>query len=409
MSLSQDLEQIRIHHNVNRDTVHNVSKLAIYIIESIENGSIFDDANNITYQRSYVRTYAKTLRIDDSDVVQALDEHYSGKYNGSLRKKYLEDAIAQTKPNFEKPIPEKNEPTEVLKVAKENKSTQDTSVETPILESKTEEKEVSPKPRKVISGIAGDITRLPELDASPYNKTKTAPNVSSVNWASVNSDKTSKTSAKLPLIIVVVCLVLAAGTYAILHFDLLNFESNKTVTTSKNEVNNRIPESTPENSESAQIEDEITPNVETIQDPKPDSLANFAPPASFEPTLNQIQTYILPDTLSILVWASNEKLEPVRVKTDLTDSYFPYWIEKGTAMRFQFTSEVTIKGQYDRMQILFNNGRPMEDFKSHRGKDREILITRALFESKIDLVQPVTEAEIKSFPQPKKIIDRPVF
>jgi len=119
--------------------------------------------------------------------------------------------------------------------------------------------------------------------------------------------------------------------------------------------------------------------------------------------------FTLPDTLAILVWATKDKLEPVRIKTDLTDSYFPYWIEKGTAMRFEFTSEISIKGQYERMLILFNNHRPMEDFKSNRGKDREILLKRSLFESKIDLLKPVSDSESASLPKPDKIIDRPVF
>jgi len=51
----------------------------------------------------------------------------------------------------------------------------------------------------------------------------------------------------------------------------------------------------------------------------------------------------------------------------------------------------------------------MEDFKSQRGINREILLNRSLFESKIDLVKPVNETESANLPKPNKIIDRPVF
>ena len=382
MSLSQDLEQIRIHQKLSREAVHSISKISVFIIECIEDGTIFEDTTNVTYQRSYIRTYAKVLKIDDADVVQALDEHLAGIYNASLSQKYLSGEII--KDNVESLTLEQNNTTEApIELSQE--------VEKP--------KEQTPKPRKVISGIASDITRIPELDPSPYNKTKSAPNVASVNWASVNSDKKAAAFPKVPLLLIGSLVIIIAVVYSIMQIDSIPFFGDSDSSDTKKEVVIKKDEPT-----KPEVTAEETKALENEQKADSISLVNPVKPLStLEPE------FTLPDTLSILVWAANDKLEPVRIKTDLTASYFPYWIEKGAAMRFDFTSEISIKGQYERMKILFNNHRPLEDFKSQRGKDREILINRNFFQSKIDLVKPVNETESASLPKPTKITDRPVF
>jgi len=389
MSLSQDLEQIRIHQKLSREAVHSISKIAVFIIESIENGTIFDDTTNVTYQRSYIRTYAKVLKIDDADVVKALDEHLTGVYNGNLSQKYITGEM-----NFGNKDEAQTADQDQLKSSSEMNNETKQEVE--------ELKETTPKPRKVISGIASDITRIPEPDQSPYNKTKAAPNVSSVNWASVNSDKRAATITKVPIIVIGFLVVMILVIFGIMQMDSIPFFGDSDKPDSPTEVVLKNEKS----------DDEISTDVisaetnETTQEQKADSISLNMP---VEAVTSLEPAFTLPDTLSILVWAANDKLEPVRVKTDLTDSYFPYWIEKGTAMRFDFTTEISIKGQYERMMILFNNHRPMEDFKSQRGINREILLNRSLFESKIDLVKPVNETESANLPKPNKIIDRPVF
>jgi len=387
MSLSQDLEQIRIYQKLSRETVHSISKIAIYIIEAIENGTIFDDSTHITYQRSYIRTYAKVLKIDDAEVVHALDEHYSGNYKGSLGQKYITGELIQ-----------ENAP-----VVTQNNHYNESANHSEITQEIVEPQEETLKPRKIISEEASDITRIPELNQSAYNKTKVAPNVSSVNWASVNSDKKADSISKLPFIIIGSLVLLIVSVYGFMQIDSIPFFANSDSSDTKKEVvvkNNTLDKE-------IVLQGNPSATQELTQDQKADSSLSLNMPIEAVTTLEPVFT--LPDTLAILVWATKDKLEPVRIKTDLTDSYFPYWIEKGTAMRFEFTSEISIKGQYERMLILFNNHRPMEDFKSNRGKDREILLKRSLFESKIDLLKPVSDSESASLPKPDKIIDRPVF
>ncbi|HBQ61517.1 MAG TPA: DUF4115 domain-containing protein, partial [Balneolaceae bacterium] len=75
MSLGKDLASIRKSKNLTLEDVQNAIKIPHDILDSIEDDSIFSDPNrNKTYLRSFVRSYAKLLKIDDEDIVEALDE-----------------------------------------------------------------------------------------------------------------------------------------------------------------------------------------------------------------------------------------------------------------------------------------------------------------------------------------------
>jgi len=101
-----------------------------------------------------------------------------------------------------------------------------------------------------------------------------------------------------------------------------------------------------------------------------------------------------PDTLQIVIYAAYEKLDPVRVGSDLRDSVFPLWMEQGEAYYFDFNEEITIRGQFSRMLILFNNTvieAPEERFPGVQ--ENTVRLTRerlsaAEFEAKPDLVLP---------------------
>lgn len=86
----------------------------------------------------------------------------------------------------------------------------------------------------------------------------------------------------------------------------------------------------------------------------------------------------LPDTLQILVYAAYDKLEPVRIVSDLRSSTYPYWIEEGQAYRFGFQNEIRIRGQFSRMLIIYNNTvieNVLERFFD--GEDNTVRITRS--------------------------------
>src|SRR5699024_9142343 len=69
---------------------------------AIEDDSIFSDAGNgSTYIRSYIRTYAKALAIEDRKIIYALNKAEKGSYAGSL--------IADEESSHEAPSPKDEE------------------------------------------------------------------------------------------------------------------------------------------------------------------------------------------------------------------------------------------------------------------------------------------------------------
>ena len=113
-----------------------------------------------------------------------------------------------------------------------------------------------------------------------------------------------------------------------------------------------------------------------------------------------------PDTLTIVIYAAYEKLDPVRVGSDLRESVFPLWMEQGEAYYFDFNEEITIRGQFNRMLILFNNTvieAPLERFSET--EENTVRLTRerlaaAEFEAKPDLVLPNGVSEPDSIEYP---------
>ena len=101
-----------------------------------------------------------------------------------------------------------------------------------------------------------------------------------------------------------------------------------------------------------------------------------------------------PDTLQIVVYAAYDKLEPIRIGSDLRESVYPIWIEQGEAYYFDFNQEITIRGQLRRMLILFNNNvieAPLERFAGVQANTVQltrIRLAAAEFEEKQELVLP---------------------
>src|SRR5699024_4061037 len=56
------------------------------------------------------------------------------------------------------------------------------------------------------------------------------------------------------------------------------------------------------------------------------------PPASGDSTISSTSNFSsdgLADTLTVVVYAAYDKLEPIRVYTDIFDELNPYWIDQG--------------------------------------------------------------------------------
>ena len=110
--------------------------------------------------------------------------------------------------------------------------------------------------------------------------------------------------------------------------------------------------------------------------------------------LSNTQEQLDSDTLSIVVYAAFDKLEPVRITSDLRNSTYPYWIEQGQAYRFGFRDEILIRGQFSRMLLIYNNT-VIEDAleRFYDGVENTIRITRSdlssdEFSSNTELILP---------------------
>jgi hypothetical protein len=67
----------------------------------------------------------------------------------------------------------------------------------------------------------------------------------------------------------------------------------------------------------------------------------------------------LSNVLYLTVYAAYDKLDPVRIWSDLKPRMDPYWIEQGVALNFEFQDTIRLRGQYDN-SILFKNGHRVE-------------------------------------------------
>ena len=118
----------------------------------------------------------------------------------------------------------------------------------------------------------------------------------------------------------------------------------------------------------------------------------------------------LADTLELVIYAAYDKLEPVRVYTDVIGSLNPYWLEQGDAYIFEFVNTARIRGQYSRM-VLMLNGHVIQNFRQ-RFLDPEsgmIELTRDIFEGDNKWLQPPPDSLDIDAPPPSQVQNRPIF
>ena len=266
-------------------------------------------------------------------------------------------------------------------------------------------------------------TPIPEKKPSgkpPTSSTKTA---DKVNWAQMgkrfNAQQESKSNVVLITIlaIITVSLLLFAFLYrSTISSWFAGFSEapseNTTEVTDPNSGNVIIADSLSGNNLSGNSarssqDSEITGTTNRDEQQSPNSEANESETSQREAAveLAQAETAPLdsialqnlaqfPDTLQIVIYAAYDKLDPVRVGSDLRESVFPLWMEQGEAYYFDFNEEITIRGQFSRMLILFNNTvieAPLERFSGVQ--ENTVRLTRerlaaAEFEAKPDLILP---------------------
>lgn len=368
-SLGKDLAAIRKKLDLTIEDIHQSTKIPIHILESIEDDSIFEGLDkNATYIRSYVRSYAKKLEIDEERTIRALDQVERGSYTGILR----DDSEAGTIPKFTgkpKKQPPIEEPGE-----KEQSESPPQSEEPEITDFEDEDEFTSEHHTR---------------PARSSNKVTEEPSVHSVDWVDMGRKFTPLRSPSRVWVGVAVIFVAIIGIFSIYYFFIHDSATTETSPESQSPVT-------------------------TTEAVEPDSLQlNLTGQDNGTDTLQRTQTQpaeSLSDTLNLVIYAAYEKLEPVRVYTDVTSSLNPYWIELGEAVRFKFVNTIRIRGPYERMELLLN-GHVIQNFESRffNAESGMIEINRGAFEGESKWLQPPPDSLGLDVPDPTVIKNQPIF
>ncbi len=379
-SLGKDLALIRKEQERTLDEIHEETKIPKRILESIEDDSIFTDINeNTTYIRSYVRTYAKALSIDDKQIIYALDKVEKSDYSGSLQ------SLLKEKPKKSFEFDEEEEKEDTASNTSEEKGDEMVHDHSPEFEGKQPTSSEQPPP----SAINADDP----------------PDVKSVDWADMGRRfQPLKSVGSRTWISIITIIVLAAVIGGFFYF----YEADPTdteVATNPNATSTeeqRQQESSTEDLSTDSLELNITPTEEA------DTTAQGNTVVTDEAQNESLSE--LPDTLSIVVYAAYGHLEPVRVYTDISDDINPYWIEEGEALRFNFINEIRIRGQYSRMVLLLN-GHPIQNPRDEfYNPDTRILeIERSYFKDDSQWLESAPDSLPIDAPPPSVIRERPTF
>ncbi len=361
-SLGNDLASKRKSLKLSVEDVHQSTKLPVAILKSIEDDSIFSTLDeNKTYIRSYIRSYARAVKIDDNQIIQALDQTEKGNYTG-LPSLAIESEQAD----------ESKTGSAAAEKADSGQHTEDKAdvhtADTP----DSRDKSKSQKPDQIIP--------------SP-------PEVSSVDWAGMGRKFTPlQSKSRLRIGLILLFLAIAATAFIVIYQSYYLSDGTDTRPVENSSINNKVD----------------TPYADSLQlnlaSPVKDTLSRA------EISRTGMALKALPDTLNLTIYAAYGILEPVRVFTDVMDNVNPYWIEHREAYKFEFVNTIHIRGQYSRMELLFN-GHPIKNFRQqfYNPETRMLEIHRSNFENDASWLQPPPDSLDIPAPPPLVIKDRPTF
>jgi len=358
-SLGRDLASVRKQQKLTLEEVQTASKIPLITLKAIEDDSIFEESEeNPTYIRSFVRSYAKVLKIDNDRVLASLDAVEKNNYQGELLKKT------------------------------ENE------------ESQTTEPEQSPIKKPVSDGLK----KSTNIEGQNYRNTPEPPTVHSVNWADLGKrfiipDNKSRMWVLLSFLFI---LIIAVGGFiyffggSYLSFDVSNQPENNTSDTT---TRTQPPAQLPVNPDVQNSE----PVIDTLQ-------SQLNTPLETQNEAPSTQNQVLGDTLSLVVYAAFDKLDPVRITSDLSWRTNPYWMEQGEAYYFDFKDTVLVRGQYSQMLLLLN-GHIIENFRQNYFDQsfNSVMLTRSIFESNPVFTQPAPQNFPLAVGAPDSIIYPTVF
>ncbi len=330
-SLGKDLALIRTHLGYSIEDIQKATKIPLYTLKDIEDNTIFTEQREInTYIRSFVRTYGRAIKVDEELLSTALDQEELGSYNHLLLKDYPE---IRKKLGIE--VEPESEPGD--KTDFEDDNAEIDKEEKPQTPGKKFEFEKSKKPTPVKSSRASST-----------------PDLRNINWAGIGYDNRKK-RIQTPVWIIsagLIVILLIAAAILISQFGL--FSSNE------------LPQ------------DESTP----IEEPATGTNQDLSLDLTDQVPEDQTPAAELDDTLQLTLYAAYDRLNPVRVWSDLKPRIDPYWIDEGTAFTFEFQDTVYVRGSYSNM-LLFLNGNRIDNFRSQYFNEDQnaVELTRSIFDT----------------------------
>lgn len=369
-TIGKDLEKLRIAQGLTIEDIHYATKISVVILQSIENGTLFQDAEHTnTYVRSYVRSYGRALKIDDQLLIKALDQQETGNYNQLLLENYNSPIKEGRKGTFTLDTkPEEQSPEK--RVSPEGEATSST-------EAKKYSKTSGSADEKK-TGTAGNSGEKPvESDVSTEAMKPTRSiQEKDVNWADMGQKfhPPKKRMAVWPFLAGILLLAIL-GVAAYFFYQQSRQDS--------------LSES----------------NANGVGQALESSVQDFT--VAPETTNTEVQ---LNDILYITVYAAYGQLDPVRIWSDLKPRLDPYWIEMGTAMVFEFENMIRIRGQYSNL-LLFKNGHLISDPLANHFNEGEnsIEITRDLFTDDSKWTLLVDFELPDNVAAPDTVMSRPIF
>jgi cytoskeletal protein RodZ len=353
-SLGNDLAAIRKSQGLTVKDIHESTKIPNNVLASIEDNSIFKGSGaGAPYIRGYVRSYAKALSIEEEKIVYALNSVKHGNYAGSLIDNDQRD-------DQEKPVADE-----------------------------TDDKQQEPNPQQPDKQDDPTADKPNDTEAEEENAVLHSQEVDSVDWVDLGYQfQPAKTFKSKQRYIIIGFILLAITGFLVYWF---YFKGTTSSAQNATQTGN-LPQTTA----------------------APDSLAEGVTPTASDDTVNMDEFSntsqnqdALPDTLSIVLYAAYEKLEPVRVYTDITDQLNPYWIKRGEAIEFDFVNEFHIRNSLSDIALLMN-GHVIPDFEEQffNPETNRIEINRSFFQDNDKWLQPPPDTlQIKA--PPPSVIHNP--
>lgn len=418
-SLSEDLIVIRKGQKKSINDLYESTRIPIPTIEQIESGVIFTNlANNPVYLRSFIRTYAKALKISDDDILRSLDEQMGKGYSGFLLKKYMPGETQKQTPEVTEKQEDKSTPsdsdttdkdkTELSKSEKSEDYNREEAKAPGQRKKFFTPENLNPK-GKTIQDIEEEDQEAKKTQhtSTSYTQDPSNKKIENVDWASVVKKSRGFGGNYKWITGIVLIFLLTVGLFLFWKF----FLGDDVEVSDIDQIEQMAPETTaPATMDTTNVADPETIDEDTdletdgtqqIQIPEPETVEEVRTTGRTEIPVSEG----LGEELEILIYAANDKLEPFFVGTENGTANAPYWIEHRTAMIIPFEEEINIRGQFSRMKVIFN-GHEVVNYLEFYGDNRTVSIPRSYFEENEKWATPATEDEI-TYELPLEVIERP--